>query len=49
MFQVPEFHAERHLAIGALVPILIDDLPPAVPVSLLYSPADNFPRAFACS
>lgn len=39
IFQVPHFHAERHLATGALVQILPGNLPPSVPVSLLYPPS----------
>lgn len=39
IFQVPYFHAEKHLATGALVQILPNHLPPSVPVSLLYPPS----------
>jgi len=39
IFQVPLFHAERYLATGALVQILPDNLPPSVPISLLYPPS----------
>lgn len=39
IFQVPHFHAEKHLAAAALVQILPDNLPPSVPVSLLYPPS----------
>jgi len=38
IFQVPRFHAERHLATGELVQVLPDNLPPSMPVSLLYPP-----------
>jgi DNA-binding transcriptional LysR family regulator len=36
IFQVPHFHAERHLATGDLLQILTENLPPSMPVSLLY-------------
>jgi DNA-binding transcriptional LysR family regulator len=39
IFQVPRFHAEKHLATGDLVQILPDNLPPSMPVSLLYPPS----------
>jgi DNA-binding transcriptional LysR family regulator len=39
IFQVPRFHAERHLASGELVQILAENLPPSMPVSLLYPPS----------
>lgn len=39
IFQVPRFHAEKHLATGGLLQILPGNLPPSVPVSLLYPPS----------
>jgi DNA-binding transcriptional LysR family regulator len=39
IFQVPRFHADKHLVTGELVQILPDNLPPSVPVSLLYPPS----------
>jgi DNA-binding transcriptional LysR family regulator len=39
IFQVPRFHAERHLASGDLVQVVTESLPPSMPVSLLYPPS----------
>jgi DNA-binding transcriptional LysR family regulator len=39
IFQVPRFHADIAIGRGELVQILSDNLPPSVPVSLLYPPS----------
>jgi len=39
IFQVPRFHAGKYLVTGDLVQILPDNLPPSIPVSLLYPPS----------